>query len=117
MGKWKITGISLAVLIIAGVIFVNSPWLIAAALYFLQPSESFANTVPPTAPNYNDTAYWASLPRRRTPRTSCQQNSPQINMPSAMLRYFSCTQPLTSAMPRGTNPSITRPPTSALTTG
>ena len=62
MGKWKITGISLAVLIIAGVIFVNSPWLIAAAFYFLQPSESFANTVPPTAPNYNDTAYWASLP-------------------------------------------------------
>ena len=40
MGKWKITGISLAVLIIAGVIFVNSPWLIAAAFYFLQPSES-----------------------------------------------------------------------------
>ena len=34
MGKWKITGISLAVLIIAGVIFVNSPWLIAAAFYF-----------------------------------------------------------------------------------
>ena len=64
MGKWKITGISLVVLIIAGVIFVNSPWLIAAALYFLQPSESFANTVPPTAPNYNDTAYWASLPSK-----------------------------------------------------
>ena len=64
MRKWKITGISLAVLIIASVIFVNSPWLIAAAFYFLQPSESFANTVPPTAPNYNDTAYWASLPSK-----------------------------------------------------
>jgi hypothetical protein len=36
MGKWKITGISFAVLIIAGVIFVNSPWLMTAAFYFLQ---------------------------------------------------------------------------------
>ena len=62
MGKWKITGISFAVLIIAGVIFVNSPWLMTAAFYFLQPSESFADTVPPAAPDYSDTAYWASLP-------------------------------------------------------
>ena len=62
MGKWKIIGISLAVLVTAGVVFVNSPWLITAAFYFLQPSESFADTVPPAAPDYSDTAYWASLP-------------------------------------------------------
>ena len=62
MGEWKIIGISLAVLVTAGVVFVNSPWLITAAFYFLQPSESFADTVPPAAPDYSDTAYWASLP-------------------------------------------------------
>ena len=42
MNKWKIAGISLAGLVVAGWAFVNSPLMMAAMFYFIAPSKSFA---------------------------------------------------------------------------
>ena len=64
MSKRKITGITLAVLVAAGVVFVNSPLMMATVFYFMQPSESFADTVPPAAPQYTNPNHWASLPSK-----------------------------------------------------
>ena len=64
MNKWKMTGITLAVLVTAGVIFVNSPLMMATEFYFMQPSESFADTVPPAASQYTKPNHWASLPSK-----------------------------------------------------
>ena len=64
MNKWKMTGITLAVLVTAGVVFVNSPLMMAAVFYFMQPNESFADSVPPAAPNYTNPNHWASLPSK-----------------------------------------------------
>ena len=67
MSKWKITGISLVVLVLAGVAFVNSPLMMATVFYFLQPDESFAQTTPPDAPDYSNPEHWASLPSKQDP--------------------------------------------------
>ena len=64
MNEWKMTGITLAVLVTAGVVFVNSPLMMAAVFYFMQPNESFADSVPPAAPNYTNPNHWASLPSK-----------------------------------------------------
>ena len=64
MNKWKVTGISLIVLIIAGVVFVNSPLMMATVFYFMQPDESFAETGAPAAPDYSNPDHWASLPTK-----------------------------------------------------
>jgi hypothetical protein len=62
MNKWKIAGISLAGLVVAGWAFVNSPLMMAAMFYFIAPSQSFAEDQRQAAPDYTNPDYWAARP-------------------------------------------------------
>ena len=62
MSKWKIAGISLAGLVLAGWVFVNSPLMMAALFYFIAPSQSFAEDQRHVEPDYTNPDYWAARP-------------------------------------------------------
>ena len=62
MSKWKIAGISLAGLMLAGLVFVNSPLMMAAFFYFIAPSQSFAEDQRQAGPDYTNPDYWAARP-------------------------------------------------------
>ena len=62
MSKWKIAGISLAGLVLAGWVFVNSPLMMAAFFYFIAPSQSFAEDQRHVEPDYTNPDYWAARP-------------------------------------------------------
>ena len=65
MNKWKIAGISLAGLVLAGWAFVNSPLMMAALFYFIAPSQSFAEDKRPASPDYTNPDYWAARPDKQ----------------------------------------------------
>ena len=65
MNKWKIAGISLAGLVVAGWAFVNSPLMMAAMFYFIAPSQSFAEDQRQAAPDYTNPDYWAARPDKQ----------------------------------------------------